>query len=270
MSSAFLSLTCLAGLGLPALQEAPGPEPQDAGPEKTVEHVAIETRDGLKLFAEIYLPHEDPSTPFLVLFHQARSSRGEYRQIAPRLKALGYNCMAVDLRSGKSCGEVMNLSAKTARKLGHNPTYLDALVDVEDSLAWARANHARGKLVAWGSSFSASLVLHVAGTRPELLDGAIAFAPGEYFSTLGKGATWIRDSARQVRCPVFVGSARSEKAEWQPIFEAMPTEAKTGFVPEAEGAHGSKALWKETPGHEEYWKALEAFLSAHFPPSRAK
>ncbi len=245
-------------------QESPHPE---AAPWGKVERPVIEVRDGVRLMTELALADPDPETPFIVLYHQARSSRGEYRPIVPRLRALGYDCLSVDLRSGKGSNGVTNLTAKAVRESGGNPDYLDALVDIEDSLAWARANHAKGKLIAWGSSYSASLVLHVAGTRPELVDGVLAFAPGEYFSSLGKGSTWIRDSARSIRCPAFLTSARAEKDELAPILEALP--GAVGFIPESEGAHGSSALWEESPGQEEYWRAVEAFLAAHFPARAA-
>jgi sialate O-acetylesterase len=40
---------------------------------------------------------------------------------------------------------------------------------------------------------------------------------------------------------------------------------KNAFLPEVEGVHGSSALWEESEGHEECWKAVEAFLREHFP-----
>jgi dienelactone hydrolase len=242
-------------------QGAPGAQPQ-------FERVLIEARDGHKLVAELYSASPDPATPMLVLYHQARSSRGEYRSIAPRLRERGYTCLAVDLRSGQASGDVPNLTARSVRTRGGTPTYLDALADIEDSLLWARANRARGKLVAWGSSYSAALVLHLAGTKPELLDGVLAFAPGEYFATLGKPETWIRDSAAGIRCPAFLTSSRSEAAGMQAIFAALPAGppgSRVSFLPTGEGRHGSSALWPDSAGSEEYWTAVEAFLGQHFP-----
>jgi dienelactone hydrolase len=242
-------------------QEAPGAQAQ-------FERVLIDAHDGNKLVAELYRASDDPATPVLVLYHQARSSRGEYRTIAPRLKERGYTCLAVDLRSGQASGDVPNLTARGVRMRGGNPTYLDALADIEDSLLWARASQPGGKLVAWGSSYSAALVLHLAGTKPELLDGVLAFAPGEYFVSLGKPETWIRDSAAGIRCPAFLTASRPEAAGMQAIFEAIPAGppgAKVAFLPAGEGRHGSRALWPDEASSEEYWKAVEAFLGQHFP-----
>ena len=38
---------------------------------------------------------------FIVMFHQAGWSRGEYREIAPKLVAKGYRVLAVDQRAGR-------------------------------------------------------------------------------------------------------------------------------------------------------------------------
>ena len=264
-----VSALLVGSLALPAFQHGRRPPP-DPDKEKEAERVSIEARDGLKINAEFYQASTAPGTPLLVLYHQARSGRAEYRPIAPRLKDLGYDCLAVDLRSGQACGGVPNLTAKFARERGASGTYLDALADIEDSLAWARANHPQAKIVAWGSSYSASLVLVLAATSPKLLDGGVAFAPGEYFTALGKPATWVRDSVPKIGCPVFLTASRAEQGELQPIFDAIPDGKKKLFLPEAEGAHGSRALWDETEGHEEYWKAVEAFLKEHFPPPAAQ
>ena len=167
-----VSALLACSLTLPTLRHGQRPH-QDPDHERNAERISIEARDGLKINAEFYRASADPRTPLLVLFHQARSSRAEYRPIAPRLKELGYDCLAVDLRSGQACADVPNVTARIAREHGRTPTYLDALADIEDSLAWARANHPQAKIVAWGSSYSASLVLVLAANSPKLLDGAL-------------------------------------------------------------------------------------------------
>ena len=208
---------------------------------------------------------DGPLTPMLLLYHQARSSKAEYRTMVPRLKEMGYNCLAVDLSSGAECREVKNQTAKLATHGGREPSYLDAMPDILDSVIWARANHAQGKLLVWGSSYSASLALEAAAEHPDVIDGVLAFSPGEYFAALGKSATWIREEAAKVECPVFVTAARSEESDWKPIFEAIPSKVKTTFVPAGPGTHGARALWPESAGNEEYWTAVEAFLKANFP-----
>jgi dienelactone hydrolase len=261
-----LFASVLASLMAQASGAAAPPPP--AGQERSIERVVIE-REKRPLVMELALVSDDPRTPMLVLYHRARSSRGEYRAIVPRLKELGYNCLSVDLSSGGACRDVPNLTVHDYG-LRKAPTFLDALPDFEDSLRWAREHHAsQGKVVAWGSVYSASLALHVAAAQPALVDGVIAFSPTECFGPLGKSETWVQESARNVSCPVFVTSARVEEGEWRAIFEAIPSPTKTSFLPSGAGTSGSPALWKESTSHAEYWAALAAFLAQHFPvPAR--
>lgn len=230
--------------------------------EATVVEFASE--DGLAITADVYIADEDRKTPFIVLFHQARWSRGEYLEIAPRLNDLGFNCMAVDLRSGGSVNGVDNESAARANAIGSGTTYVDALPDVEAALRYARVHDAQGLLIAWGSSYSASLVLKAAGDQPELVDGVLAFAPGEYFMKQGKSSDWIARSAKNIDDPIFITSARSEKEAWFPIFEAIPSKDKAFYLPSSEGNHGSRALWGQFPDSDGYWEAVEEFLSNNF------
>lgn len=256
-----------------ALAAAPLPQEPAAQDVPAVQKLRILAPDEIKIAADYYQASPDPGTPVLVLFHQARSSRGEYRAIAPRLRELGFNCLAVDLRSGRGSGGVKNLTARHAQISGKGTSNLDALVDMVTALEYAREHYAPdgsgagsgAKLVAWGSSYSASLVLHVAATRPDLVDGVLSFSPGEYFKSLGKGETWIRETAAAVKCPAFVTGALSEEKQWRPIFEALASEKKVGFVPESKGQHGSSALHAGMSGSAKYWQAVEAFLNESFP-----
>jgi pimeloyl-ACP methyl ester carboxylesterase len=218
------------------------------------------SEDGLTVTADLYLASDDARAPFIVLFHQAGASRGEYREIAPRLNALGFNCMAVDQRSGKGMQGVANETARQARKRKRSTTYLDALPDMRAAL-----RHARGVLVAWGSSYSAALVLRIAADHPELADAVLAVSPGEYFGRLGEPPTWIREAAAQIEQPVFITSARDEQRTWAAIFAAIPSPAKTSYVPATPGNHGARALWKRFADSQGYWSAVSAFLQAVAP-----
>ena len=62
--------------------------------------IRFPSEDGLMVTADLYIEKNEKDAPFIILYHQAGWSRGEYAQIAPRLNALGFNCLAVDLRSG--------------------------------------------------------------------------------------------------------------------------------------------------------------------------
>lgn len=246
----YLLAVFLCSIALPAAAD------EGAMPEK----VTFAASDGLVITADVYLAHEDLSTPIIVLFHQAGWSRGEYREIAPRLCEMGFNCMAVDQRSGGAVNGVANETAARSEAAGMGTDYTDALPDLEAGLLYAHDHYAEGKVIAWGSSYSAGLVLKEAGDEPALVNGVLAFSPGEYFGNLGKRKTWIADAAKKIVSPVFVTSARNEKPNWEKIFEAVPTKTKISFVPETAGHHGSRALWREFDDSPACWKAVTAFL----------
>lgn len=239
-----------------------------AGPlaAQTPRTITFPSIDSLPITADLYAPLP-PTSPFIVLFHQAEAGRGEYREIAPKLVAMGFNCMAVDQRAGDATNGVANETAKRAQAEGRPASMLDARQDIEASLRYAREHYAKGPLIAWGSSYSASLVLVVAGQRNGLADGVVAFSPGEYFPVSPGGPRLVRSAARAITVPVFITAARSED-DWRPIFAALPHALRRSYVPEAEGRHGSKALWKDAPGQEGYWQALRGFLNLHFPRSK--
>ena len=231
------------------------------GLAQTPETLSFPSTDGLELTADLYLLSETPETPFIVLFHQAGSSRGEYTDIAPRLNELGYNALALDARSGGSSNGVGN---ETAQRAGGGASYLDAAQDLEAALSYVKETYASITVIAWGSSYSASLTLYLAGTKPDLLSGVLAFSPGEYFAA--EGQTFIEDAATSIEIPVFITSASSEEKDWRAMFDGISSASKTGFIPnEGGGRHGSSTLFASTTSSELYWQAVEAFLGQHFP-----
>ncbi|MFT7484696.1 MAG: dienelactone hydrolase [Candidatus Paceibacteria bacterium] len=236
--------------------------PVTAGEAKEIE---FESADGLLITADLYQVSKDKRTPFIVLFHQAGWSRGEYLEIAPRLNEMGYNCMAVDARSGGTINEVKNATLARAEKKELGTTFVDALPDLVASLEHARKIYAQGKLIAWGSSYSSALVLKVAGDHTKLVDGVLSFAPGEYFERFGKPSTWIAASAKNIKCPAFITSATKERQNWQPIFDAIPKGKKHFYLPDTAGQHGSRALWEKFDDNGGYWEAVEVFLEGSFP-----
>lgn len=225
--------------------------------------ITFKSADGLLITADQYTPHTSNTTPLILLFHQAGSSRGEYNEIAPRLNELGFNCIAVDLRSGEYSRGKDNETAIRASKKNLPTSYADALPDIIASLHYAREHFSNSKTIAWGSSYSAALALKAAGDYPQLVDGVLAFSPGEYFSHVGKSKTWIRDSATNIKAPTFITSAKSEAADWLPIYDVIGTADKQSFIPETAGKHGSKALWNKYDDSAAYWSAVTDFLNRY-------
>ena len=223
--------------------------------------ISFKSTDGLLITADSYITSATDTVPLILLFHQAGSSRGEYNEIAPRLNKLGFNCIAVDLRSGEYSRGKDNGTAIRAGKKNLPTAYADALPDIIAALKYARQQYSQSKVIAWGSSYSAALVLKVAGDHPELADGVLAFSPGEYFSHHGKSKTWIRDSARNIKVPVFITSSKNETGDWAPIYEVIPAKNRQSFIPETAGKHGSKALWEKYTDSQAYWEAVTTFLN---------
>lgn len=231
-------------------------------PKAKIESTSFPSADDLQVTVDLYLISKDKSTPFIVLCHQAGWSRGEYREIAPRLNRMGFNCMAIDQRSGGKVNKIQNMTSMKAIAQGKKPNFVTAEQDMVAALKWVKAKkYADGKLILWGSSYSSALAIRIAGEEPDLMDGVLAFAPGEYFERFDKPKDWIATSAKKVKVPVFITSAKNEATNWQAIFEAIPGDSKKKFIPTTKGNHGSRALWEEFADNVAYWKSVEEFLA---------
>lgn len=210
---------------------------QATSPEAKPESVELKAPDGLKVRADLYAT-KDKRGPVLLLCHQARSSRGEYRAIAPRLQAAGYTCLALDQRSGGEWEGVSNETARRAKAAGKDLGYLAARQDIEAGIAWLRRQGYRGKLALWGSSYSASLVL-VVGAKSKEVSAVLSFAPGEYFRPK---TDYVRSGvAGLAKKPVLIVSPAKERGQAEPIKAAIPS-AK--LVIDAQIQHGSRTLYR--------------------------
>ena len=222
------------------------------------EKVYFSSRDGIKITAEYYRIHPD-TVPLIILFHQAGWSRGEYLEIAPRLNQLGFNCLAVDLRSGRTVNNIENETYIQAKKRMKETNYLAAEIDILSALDYA-LNIAGGKIIIWGSSYSASLALKVAALNQDKVHAVMAFSPGEYFRSFGKPADYISSSVTNLNIATFITCANRERDKCEIIFNSIPSGNKSFFVPENSGNHGSSALWNIHYDSKEYWVAIESFL----------
>ncbi|MDG2012200.1 MAG: alkaline phosphatase D family protein [Pirellulaceae bacterium] len=237
--------------------------------------VVFSSQDGLPITADLYRTDRSQKNatlancPLIVLCHQAGWSRGEYRKIAPRLNQLGFDCLAIDQRSGKETDGVVNETALRAAEKNLSTEFLAAEQDILATLAHVRSGGmARGKVILWGSSYSASLALKIAGDQPDLVDGVLAFSPGEYFVRLGKPKDWIAESAKKINVPTFVTSSSDGNRNREALLKAIPETYRQAFIPDGQSQHGSSALWDQFAGNGPYWEATEKFLTA-FQPSRS-
>jgi len=172
--------------------------------------VSFKAKDGLEVTADLYLT-KDNKAPIIILFHQAGWSRGEYKEIAPKLNKLGFNCLAVDQRSGGEVNDVNNETFKKAESKGLSTNYVDALPDMNAAIDYVKTNYKNSsKILIWGSSYSAGLVLKIAAERNDI-DGVLAFSPAEYYGKMGKPEDWITSTAKEITVPTFITSAKLEK-----------------------------------------------------------
>ncbi len=218
--------------------------------------ITLKSTDDLTITADLYQT-SDKKAPYIILYHQARYSRGEYLEIAPKLNAMGFNCIAIDQRSGDAINGVVNETHREAEKKGLATEYTDAWPDLVAALLYVKNDLKAQKIIVWGSSYSSALVFVLASKYPGDVNGILSFSPGDYFKIDGKIMSVY---AENVNCPVFITSSKSEEESWRPIYNNLSIKDKAYYLPEGEGFHGSKALWVENEGHEGYWKAVEGFL----------
>lgn len=213
--------------------------------------------DGLLITADLY--QIDETSDYMILFHRAGWSRGEYKDTALVFNGLGYNVLAVDQRYGKAINGVKNETASRAKEDGYPSSMEDASRDLIASVLYVRDELNSNSIYVLGSSYSSSLVLIISQPFQDVIKGVISFSPGEYFSY--KGQT-IADAASKLAMPVFITSAKNEVKDWSNIFNSISSENKIGFKPESSGRHGSESLWASTKGNAEYWDALITFLNS--------
>jgi dienelactone hydrolase len=216
--------------------------------------VTFSAADQVVISADDYVV--DKNATYIVLLHQARSSRGEYREIAPRFNKLNYNCLAVDLRSGNEGGGISNETAMRAKGLEKNAEYLDAIQDVIAAINFAY-NKSKKPVILLGSSYSASLALIVGKDDAKVL-AVMAFSPGEYFDN----AMNVQKTIAGFTKPLFAASASDEASYLNEILSGVISSKKIIFSPPSGGKHGAKALTKLNKNSNDYWLNIINFLKS--------
>jgi dienelactone hydrolase len=211
-------------------------------------------RDGVTVTADHYV--SSTQNPYIILLHQAGYSRGEYRETAPKLVNLGFNCLAVDLRSGNEVNFVKNETSRSANEKGKNTSYLDASPDIEAAINFV-FEQTKKPITLLGSSYSASLAL-IEATKNFKVKAVIAFSPGEYFDE----ANYVKTQTAKLVVPVLALCSLTEFASMNQMLDHIPNKYLTNFKPSmGEGIHGSRALWESNPNNQEYWMAITQFFS---------
>jgi len=221
---------------------------------KAQERVNFIADDGLLITADHYFI--DESKPYILLFHQGEYSRGEYIHTAQKIVKFGYNCLAVDLRSGGEVNYIQNRTALRALQKGYSTDYLSSKKDIIAAINWVKKKNTK-PIVLLGSSFSASLSLIVASERPDI-KAVIAFSPGEFFNYNPS----VKEAIKDINKPILVAASKKEKEYIVDLLKFVSPAYKTIFTPtDSKGEYGSKALWSDNSDNQEYWLALTMFFS---------
>ncbi|MBL4586732.1 MAG: hypothetical protein JKX84_06725 [Flavobacteriales bacterium] len=220
---------------------------------QTSRRVKFPSKDGVTITADMY--EANPDYPWVVLFHKANSSRGEFKYLAPKFNRLEVNCIAVDLRSGREANFIPNETYVLAKNTGLDTDYMAAEIDMRAAIEKAYIVAGFKPVIIFGSSYSASLAIKL-GSEMSQVKAVIAFSPGEYF---GKELSVV-DAAKKLTKPVFIACGSDEKKYTDAIANALRSSKRIYYAPGKGGAHGAASLDKETEGQTEYWIQMINFI----------
>ena len=237
-----------------SLQKTPNPDLLKV--DSDFESLIFSSKDGLKISARLYEKDADAQT--ILLCHQARFNKQEYADIAPRLREMGYNALAIDQRSGGDFAGKANETFNRAKQNNLSTDYVDAQQDIESALNFL-FNKYNKPVILWGSSYSSALVFFVAQKYPDKVKAVISFSPGNYFGDKRKNLKTVFENMSQ---PFWVTSSLKESKRLSGLVGKPSGKHQMQFIPNEEGHHGSRALWMNQIHNEEYWASLKSFLKA--------
>lgn len=215
--------------------------------------ITFTASDGLEITADDYVI--GPEKPYVLLFHEQGSSRGEFSTIARRLCKLDYNCLAVDLRNGGSYKYISNETAKRLRGQQLDAGLKGIELDLLASIRYA-TEKSRLPVVLLGSGANGSLSLKTALNSDDVR-AVVALSPGEYFMPEIK----IQDAISSLKKPVFITSSKAEFPYVAELASGMDKEFVTLFEPNrGPGDRGARSLSLDYEFNNEYWIALMLFF----------
>ena len=217
------------------------------------------SKDSLMVHGHWYFNQDTATT--ILLCHQARFNKYEYDSIADVLWKRGYNCLAIDQRSGGTIGDSNSTwTNKTYQRalLDNKPTtYTDAEQDIQAAIDFLYTKSTQ-PILLWGSSYSATLALYN-GLDNDKVKAVIAFSPGDYLADDSRDFSSI---LAQETKPFWVTSSKEESLDIAKLLKVTHLDSThVHFIPQNEGLHGSKALWSRHLENEEYWLSLDEFLN---------
>jgi len=218
-----------------------------------VNTITFASTDGLEITADEYFVSD--TLPYILLFHEQESSRGEFQTIAQRLCKMDYNCLAVDLRNGGNNNNVSNETAKRCRESKSNRGQVDIEGDMMAAINYI-VSKSGSPVILFGSGANGSLALKMAMEKSQV-KAVLALSPGEYFLP----GLNIQEAIADLDKPAFITSSKPEAPFVKQLSSGISGQYLTLFEPQlSEGGRGSSALSSENPYNSEYWLALILFF----------
>jgi pimeloyl-ACP methyl ester carboxylesterase len=229
------------------------------------EEVSFHAADGVRVYADLHLGSRGTDGPLILLFHQAGGDgRGEYGPIVPRLLEAGYSVLVTDQRNG---GDRFGGVNRTLAGLdGDEPGYCAVYPDLVSALDYAEERGFHGPIVAWGSSYSAALVLRLAVEEGDRLAAVLAFSPA------------AGPAMGECSADAFADAVKIPALALRPAREMSNDDARLGLERLAaagvhtevveHAVHGSSMLVEERvkADVEGTWKIVLGFLAEHAAP----
>lgn len=217
--------------------------------------ISFLSNDSIEIFADLHLRNTE--YPYILLFHQENSSRGEFNEIAQKLLNLEYNCLIVDLRVGDENNFVKN---KTANHVNKNYSFSDCLKDVESAIDFIFTKTNK-PVILFGSGFSASLCL-IEAKNNKKVQGVIAFSPGEYLLPQIK----TREKLKNYDKRIFVGSRTDEKQYVKELLQPIAGSLVSfSSYDSSKQFKGSLLLNEKNKSNDKFWFDLLLFFKSLNP-----
>ncbi|WP_420386331.1 alpha/beta hydrolase [Roseivirga sp.] len=234
------------------------PNPGEMANKYPAQSVSFQSNDGLLVTGNLY--EIDPNAPVILLCHQGGYNKFEYADIAPKLNELGFNCLAIDQRSGGAFAGQENQTFLKATEEERDTDFLQAEQDINAAIKYLSERYQQ-KVTIWGSSYSSILVLFQA--NEDEVEAVISFSPSDFFEDERPPLAQIISNIDK---PYFITSSKRESTQLSEIMK-LTTQGtnQIHYIPEVNGFHGSRSLWESQTGAEEYWKALISFLTNIYP-----
>jgi len=215
--------------------------------------VSFYSSDSLLITADEYVISD--TLPYLVLFHEQGSSRGEFSEIIDRFQKMNFNCLAADIRNGGNSNYLPNQTARRSRSESRSRSIDAVSSDIEAAIAYATEKSSQN-VILLGAGANGSLVLKAA-MEQEQVKAAVALSPGEFFLPVFS----TEETISGIRKPLLITASRMEHPYMVQLMSNVEEEYKTIFVPEtSEGERGSAALLSQNPSYSEYWLAILLFF----------